>query len=1104
MIKQLLVKLRHWMNEHNISRKGLICWTSFAAALLILCCVLAVGSPTDSNHIFPVYINEVLASNTAYPNEDGRCSDYIELYNAADYPIDLSGFQLGDIAGSSRYAFPVGSVIDAQSYFVVYCDKTVEEYAPFGISRSGDESFYLIASNNAIVDSVLTVATDADQSMIRLSSGDWAVTDTPTPGRDNSTAVPGDLNIYNPGVSPVRITEFSSTGAIYVPAYGLSCDWIELHNTADSAADISGYTLSDNMGNDKYRFPEGTVLPAGGYLVVYCSDALEAEGLAPFSLAQTGGESIIMKTPQGMIVETVRSLPMEFGSMALGDDGVWTLCDIPSPGFENTAAGHTALLESIGAVPGTVVISEVMASSQFILPDQSGQFPDWVELRNTGDTPVDLTGWFLSDDSATPDKWVFPQLVLQPGQRFVVFCSGTGAVSGDTIHTDFALSAGGENLILSSYLGTPVDEVAFGQSQDGCSFIFENGEEWTMCSSPTPGYSNDADGYEQFMASQSPAGPLAIWEVMTFNNDYLPQALGACYDWVELRNISQNELRLSDYTLTDDPNFSNQYILPDKTLSPGESIVIILSGDVALSNYKYDHAGFSLDANMEQLLLYDHSGNLKDFVYLANIPIGCSYGRQDSGGFAYMEPTPEADNLPGHRQISGEPTSEVAQGVYTVDSGFVVPLSAVGNIYYTTDGSQPDLYSTPYTGPIQITQTTVLRAIAVEPGKGPSGTYTATFLVGTSHEIPVVSLVTDPANLWGPDGIYKDGDINIKEEKRPANVAYLGTDGSFSMDCELKMHGTYTLTNIPKKSFSVRFLDAYDGPLNYDVFEDGEVTTFRSLILRGAYEGEYPTHLHDTLMSDVAARNCDTLIAQKYKYVALYINGEYWGLYAIRELQSDEHFASYMDVPVSSVSKVKYCFEDNTTLNRLYNFCENNSLQAPQDYEYAKTVLDMTSYADWIIFQAYGCNIDITGNMRYYHCTVDNLWRCGLVDLDMIMTSPRAFDEVADTFHHGRIVSALLQNEEFQALLATRLAELLAGPLSDENMIATIDAMANIIRPEIPLECERWGSSPEIWELFVGNMKEYCDGRALAMIDSLCALCGFTEAERLAYFGDLL
>lgn len=649
-----------------------------------------------------------------------------------------------------------------------------------------------------------------------------------------------------------------------------------------------------------------------------------------------------------------------------------------------------------------------------------------------------------------------------------------------------------------------MDSVTFAQAESGCSFIFDETSDAVQSDTPTPGYPNDTDGYEQFMASLAPKGSLAIWEVMTFNNDYLPQALGACYDWVELRNVSQEKIRLSDYMLTDDPDIPGLYILPDKLLAPGESIVIILSGDTTLSNFKYDHAGFSLNVKEDQLLLYDRSENLTDYVYLTNIPTGCSYGRQESGGFAYMEPTPESDNLPGHRQISVEPTSEVAQGVYSGASSFTVPLSAPGDIYYTTDGSEPDIYSTPYTGPIQITQTTVLRAVSVEPGKRPSNAYTATFLIGTSHSIPVVSLVTDPANLWGSDGIYKDGDINIKEQKRPANIAYLGDDGSFSMDCELKMHGTYTLTNIPKKSFSVRFLDAYDGALNYDVFEDGEVTTFRSLIIRGAYEGDYTTHMHDTLLSDIAAKSCDTLISQKYKYVALYINGEYWGLYAIRELQSEEHYASYMDVPVSTVSKVKYCFEGDTSLNRLYTFCENNSLQDPQNYEYAKTVLDMSSYADWIIFQAYGCNLDITGNMRYYHCTVDNLWRCGLVDLDMIMTSPRAFDEVAGTFHHGQIASALMENEEFQELLATRLAELLAGPLSDENMIASIDAMAGIIRPEIPMECERWGSSPALWELFVGNMKEYCDGRALIMIDSICAQCGFTEAERMEYFGDLL
>ena len=98
----------------------------------------------------------------------------------------------------------------------------------------------------------------------------------------------------------------------------------------------------------------------------------------------------------------------------------------------------------------------------------------------------------------------------------------------------------------------------------------------------------------------------------------------------------------------------------------------------------------------------------------------------------------------------------------------------------------------------------------------------------------------------------------------------------------------------------------------------------------------------------------------------------------------------------------------------------------------------------------------------------------------------------------------LLQNEEFQDLIATRLAELLAGPMSDASMMQTIDEIAAVIRPETPMEGERWGCPPESWENLVVEMKEYCDGRALTMIDSLCIRVGFTPEEREAYFGDLL
>lgn len=1106
-MKKILNTIKSNLEANNISKRALVVWAIGTVVLLAVCGLLIGITTGDDGQAFPVYINEVVASNTSYPNPDGRCCDYIELYNSADYPLDLSGFQLGDIAGSTRYAFPAGTVISPKDYLVVYCDSSVDDdrYAQFGISRSGDESFYLIAANNAIVDSVLTVPTDLDQAMIRLDWQNWGISSYPTPGRVNTQSASQGQDIYNAELSAVRISEFSVVSTGYSDRYDLLCDWIELHNTDSKAADISGFTLSDNVGNDKYTFPEGTMIPAGGYLVVYCSDKTVGEDIAPFALSEQGGESVVLKNSGGMIVEIVDTAEAQgFGSVALTRDG-WIATQTPSPGYDNTTAGHEAYMRSIGADAGAVVISEVSAASAPLLADAYGEFSDWVELHNTGNQTVNLGGWYLSDDPDEPDKWVFPSLEIQPGERVIVFCSGRDIQFDGEVHTGFSLSASGEDLVLSSYLGITVDSVSFGESAPGTSYIFDH-EQITasVTKHPSPGYPNDMDGYEAFCASLTPVGPLAIWEVMTSNDWYLPQELGECYDWVELRNISNADIRLSDYSITDDPEAPQMYVLPDVTLAPGESIVIILSGVERVSDKGYYHAGFTLNTTEDQLLLYNGNGKLLDYVYLKEIPLGHSYGRSDTtGGFYYMTPTPTQSNAAGYRLISSEPTSEMAPGVYLSDTGFTVNLSAEGTIYYTTNGHDPDTSSAVYSEPIQIQENTVLRAISVEPGKMPSEIYTSTFLIQTDHSIPVVSLVTDPDNLWGPDGIYKSGDITIKEEKRPANLAYCGEDGTFSLDCEISLHGATTVTAFDKKSFTVRFQDNYDGPLHYDVFGDGEVTTFSSLIVRTAHESTYSTQLRDALIGYVASYNCDTLISQKYRYVALYINGEYWGLYAFREHHSVEHYATYMDVPVDSVTMVKSFITPGTSLYELYEFCEYNSLSVPENYAYAESLLDMSSFADWIILQAYMGNLDINGNMRYYYCAVDGLWRCGLVDLDLGMFSHAGFENVANTFHHGRLMGSLLRNEEFQHLVATRLAELLAGPLSDENMIATIDMMAGTIRDEIPREADLWDFPVIGWERLVDEAKDYCDGRAQEMIDSLCILFGFSDAEREAYFGHL-
>jgi len=344
----------------------------------------------------------------------------------------------------------------------------------------------------------------------------------------------------------------------------------------------------------------------------------------------------------------------------------------------------------------------------------------------------------------------------------------------------------------------------------------------------------------------------------------------------------------------------------------------------------------------------------------------------------------------------------------------------------------------------------------------------------------------------------------VKEIRVPAHVSYTGDDGTFAIYCMTNMHGVTTVTAFDKKTFALRFYDHLDGPLHYDVFEDGEVVDFSSLIIRTAHESTFSTQMHDAFIATVASQVSDTVVCQKYKYVVLYLNGDYWGIYAIRERHSPEHYASYMQVPADTVEVVRYMIDEYNDLYKLYQFLENNSLRSDQDYAYACSVLDVESFADWLIFETYMDDIDIYENVRYYRSAEKGIWTMGLADVDLGMVgATAAFGTIDEAFHHGRLIGALLDNDSFQELMARRMAELFSGPMSDENMIALINQMADEIRSETPNEEKRWGTWVQGWENAVQDMLDFCDGRAKKMIDTFCARVGFTRQERELYFGDL-
>src|SRR6185436_251627 len=95
-----------------------------------------------------------------------------------------------------------------------------------------------------------------------------------------------------------------------------------------------------------------------------------------------------------------------------------------------------------------VLITEFMADSDGAL-DDDGDSTDWIELQNTGPTPVNLAGWHLTDQADELSKWTFPEVTLAPGAFLVVYASGKDrAQAGLPLHTNFQLDSDGEYLAL--------------------------------------------------------------------------------------------------------------------------------------------------------------------------------------------------------------------------------------------------------------------------------------------------------------------------------------------------------------------------------------------------------------------------------------------------------------------------------------------------------------------------------------------------------------------------------------------------------------------------------------------------------------------------------
>lgn len=160
-----------------------------------------------------------------------------------------------------------------------------------------------------------------------------------------------------------------------------------------------------------------------------------------------------------------------------------------------------ALLTSLSHA---LVINEISASNDSILFDFENDSPDWIELYNESGSTIDLTNYSLTDNSAKPEKWKFPDAVIKGNQFLVIFCSGKDTLASDELHTSFKLSADGEYIGLYNALGALVDSLTFPALQTDQSFgRVPDGGDFVFMQSPTPGAPNSAQNQAMTAAPAS-------------------------------------------------------------------------------------------------------------------------------------------------------------------------------------------------------------------------------------------------------------------------------------------------------------------------------------------------------------------------------------------------------------------------------------------------------------------------------------------------------------------------------------------------------------------------------------------------------------------------
>jgi CotH kinase protein/Chitobiase/beta-hexosaminidase C-terminal domain/Lamin Tail Domain len=631
----------------------------------------------------------------------------------------------------------------------------------------------------------------------------------------------------------------------------------------------------------------------------------------------------------------------------------------------------------------------------------------------------------------------------------------------------------------------------------------------------------------------------ANWRV--FTNYYLDTE-----DWVEFYNAGATSVNLQGYYLSDNEDNPKKWAFPGNTpIAAGGFLRVWCSGRNLKDPQGIVHTSFKLTQtrnNAEHLVFSDAAGNLLEDIEIEKTQAEQSRGRLEDGGSEwriFTTPSPNTSNTGATSAIAfaDRPSFDKPAGFYQGSVIIAITTSEVdGVIHYTTDGFEPTLNSPVYTAPITLSQTTVLKAktYSNNPLILPSFVQFNTYFVDETHTLAVVSVgsneVLTLAN--GNQNLTPLGSLEFFDKNGQRKTRAYG---------ELNSHGQDSWANDQRSlDWVTRDEMGYNYALKEKLFPLSERDEFQRIILRASGDDNYPAahhsqnagsaHVRDAYVQNLAKRghlNLDVRISEK---CIVYLNGQYWGVYDLREVPDDHDYTDYYygqgkyDIQYVLTWGNTWAEYGGTQAisdwHSLRSFILNNNMNDPLKFQYVKDHFDYTSLVDYVIVNSFTVCTDWLnyntgiwrglnpegGHQKWGYILWDNdatfdfyINYTGLPSTlaNAKPCNPEGLTGGSDPEQHIKVLNKLRTNPEVRQYYLSRQADLMYSVFGCENMLSYLDTIEATIDPEMDRHAQRWFGTYAEWKNNLDIMRDFISNRCTllpTLMDDCYSVTGPFEA----------